>query len=208
MNRCLIITSRVDGLEMLDINGNDYDCIICADAGYLISSQLNLEPDILIGDYDSMPQPENKEVIKLPIEKDMTDSEAAIDLAVSKGFTDITVLGGLGGRFDHSMGNVGMLAKYCGKLDRLSFVDGQNYMFMVGPCSLTLRKNNYRFLGIIAYDGPAKGVTLKGVKFPLYKHLLTADTTLGVSNEIVDDTAEISFEEGKLLIIRSRDVDK
>ena len=82
-------------MEKVEIKNTDFQCIICADAGYLIAQKLKLEPDILIGDYDSMPQPKNRQVIKLPVEKDMTDSEAAIDLAVSNGYTDITVLGGM-----------------------------------------------------------------------------------------------------------------
>lgn len=207
MNKCLIVTSHVEHLENISIDGNDYNEIICADKGYLIAGSLGLEATLLIGDYDSMKQPE-RSVIKLPSEKDMTDSEAAIDLAVSRGNDDITVLGGIGGRLDHTMGNIGMLAKYCGHISHLTFVDGQNAMFMITPGSIMLPKNKYKYLGVIAYGGSAVNVTLKGVKYPLSDHLLTDDTTLGVSNEIIDEAAEISFDAGKLLIIMTNDVDK
>ena len=92
-----------------------------------------------------MDQPDDLNVIKLPMEKDMTDSEAAIDLAVSEGAGHITGMGGLGGRFDHTMGNMGMLAKYCGKLDHMAFVDGQNYVFMTEPGTIKNTKKPISF---------------------------------------------------------------
>ncbi|WP_419026085.1 thiamine diphosphokinase [Emergencia sp.] len=206
MLKALIITSHIDHLEQVSIDFTSFDTIICADGGFLLAQKLGLLPDLLIGDYDSCDQPEDQDVIKLPMEKDMTDSEAAIDLAVSRGASHITVLGGLGGRFDHTMGNMGMLAKYCGKILHLAFVDGQNYVFMATPGTISVPKNAYRFLGLISYGDSAKGVTLRGVKYPLTDHCLTNTTTLGVSNEITEENATITFSSGKLLIILSKDI--
>lgn len=208
MNNCLILTSHIEGIDSMRIVPESFGCIICADGGLLMARRLGLSPDLLIGDYDSMEMPDDPDVIKLPSEKDMTDSEAAIDLAVSRGYSDITLLGGLGGRLDHTMGNLGMLSKYCGQLDSLSIVDGRNKAFMIPPGELLLKKDGYKYLGIIAYGGTAENVTLSGVKYPLDHHLLTASTTLGVSNEITAAEAHISFTAGKLLIILSSDVDK
>lgn len=206
MTKALIITSHVDHMEKIPPQAAASGTVICADGGLLIAQQLGLAPDILIGDYDSSPRPDLPDTIVLPMEKDMTDSEAAIDLAVSKGFRRITVLGGLGGRLDHTMGNLGILAKYCGKLDQLVFVDGQNCVFMLPPGSFTIPKNTYRYMGIISYGSFARDVTLRGVKYPLTNHLLTNDTTLGVSNEITAEAASVSFTEGRLLVILSDDV--
>ncbi len=208
MNKCLIILSHVEGVDKM-INWNwDYDSVICADGGLLVAETLGIEPDLLIGDYDSMALPEGRDVIRLPAEKDVTDSEAAIDLAISRGSRDITLLGGLGGRLDHTLGNLGMLAKYCGKVKRLVISDSRNYVFMMIPGVITIPKNDYKYLGIIAYGGPAENVTLSGVKYPLDHHLLTDHTTLGVSNEITASEACIEFTKGKLLVILSSDVDK
>ncbi len=206
MLKALIITSHIDHLEQISMDYTSFDTIICADGGFLIAQRLGLAPDLLIGDYDSCDQPEALGVIKLPMEKDMTDSEAAIDLAVSRGASHITVLGGLGGRFDHTMGNMGMLAKYCGKIPHLAFVDGQNYVFMIAPGTISVPKNIYRFLGIISFGDSAAGVTLRGVKYPLTDHYLTNTTTLGVSNEITGENATITFTSGKLLIVLSKDI--
>ena len=103
MARTLIITAHVEHLEQLHLDYTQFDQIICADGGLLIAEKLGLSPTYLIGDYDSMDMPDTAGIIKLPMEKDMTDTEAAIDLAASKGFDDLTILGGLGGRFDHTM---------------------------------------------------------------------------------------------------------
>ena len=207
MLKTLIITSHVEKPSQAAIDFTAFDTVICADGGYLIAKKLGLKPDLMIGDFDSCPMPEDIDLVKLPMEKDMTDSEAAIDLAVSRGAEQVVVLGGLGGRFDHTMGNMGMLAKYCGRLEHMAFVDGQNYVFMIEPGVCQVPRNPYRFLGIISYGGNAAGVSLGGVKYPLTDHLLTNTTTLGVSNEIVGENASIAFSSGRLLIILSKDAD-
>ncbi len=206
MNKALIITSHVEYADKISLDLSSFNTVICADGGFLIAEEMNIKPTILIGDYDSSPCPDLPGIIVLPMEKDMTDSEAAIDLAVSEGFRHITVLGGLGGRMDHTMGNLGMLAKYCGRLDHLAFVDGQNYVFMMPPGKFTVPASRYRYMGVISYGAFARDVTLRGVKYPLTDYFLTNETTLGVSNEIVSEEASISFTEGRLLIILSGDV--
>ena len=208
MSRTLIITAHVEQLNHVQLKFEDFDQIICADGGFLIAKELGLSPTLLIGDYDSMELPDRSGLIKLPMEKDMTDTEAALDLAVSQGFEHITILGGLGGRFDHTMGNLGLLAKYCDKLKHLSFVDGQNHISMIGPGTIEIPKNDYPYLGIISYGGTAKGVTLQGVKYPLNHYDLPDTTSLGVSNEITSQKAKVTLESGKLLIILSKDIDK
>ncbi len=208
MTKTLIITAHVEHLSSVSLDFKQFDQVICADGGLLIAKQLELHPDYLIGDYDSMDMPDIDGIIKLPMEKDMTDTEAALDLAVSKGLSHLTILGGLGGRFDHTMGNIGMLAKYTGKLEHIAFVDGQNYVFMALPGKTIIPANAYHYLGIISYGCSTENLTLSGVKFPLINYFLTNETSLGVSNEITSDEAIISFTAGKLLIILSKDIDK
>lgn len=208
MSKALVITAYLNGSCNQLLSKLNYDTVICADGGLEVAERLNLQPDILIGDYDSMPLPKNRNVIRLPMEKDMTDSEAAIDLAFSKGFDDVLVIGGLGGRFDHTMGNIGILAKYCKEPVTLAFADEQNYIFMVSPGRITIPKNNYKYLGIISYSPITSGLTIKGVKYPLNNFKLKNNTSLGVSNEIIDKNAEIEFNSGQLLIVLSNDLAK
>ena len=94
MKKALIFTSFVQNLSRIHIDSNEFDLVICADGGLEIAKKLGISPDIPIGDYDSMQLPQNQKIIKLPMEKNMTDSEAAIDFAISDGFNDITVIGG------------------------------------------------------------------------------------------------------------------
>lgn len=208
MKKALIVTAHVEHLEGINLDFSQFDAIICADGGLLIAEKMGLTPTHLIGDYDSMDLPDTPDVIRLPMEKDMTDTEAAVDMAVDLGFSNLTVLGGLGGRFDHTMGNLGVMAKYCNKTDVIAFVDGQNYVRMVPPGRYEMPKNPYKYLGIISYGDFAEKVTLTGVKYPLDGYFLTHETSLGVSNEVTADVAEISFTSGKLLIILSKDIDK
>ena len=208
MKKTLIVTAHVEHLEHIRLDFDQFNTIICADGGLLIAEKLMLSPTHLIGDYDSMEMPDAPDIIKLPMEKDMTATEAAVDLAVSLGSHHITVLGGLGGRFDHTMGTLGVMAKYCSKTHYLAMVDGQNYVRMVPPGHYEIPKNSYKYLGVLSYGDFAENVTLRGVKYPLEDHFLTHETSLGVSNEIIGDEAEISFTKGKLLIIFSKDIDK
>ena len=220
---CLIVTSRVDGAEQLTIDLSAYDAVICADRGLQVAEALDLLGDVpvyLIGDYDSGSPPTEAEraaasgLVVLPTVKDMTDSEAAIDLAVSRGYDVIHVLGGLGGRFDHSMGNLGMLAKYVEdpRVKELWFEDGQNRVFMKTPGTFRVPargpENRFDYFGLIAYSSAVEGLTITGAKYPLAGHTLTPDTTLGVSNEVAKDAAyaEVSHTKGHLLVIFSKDL--
>ena len=226
---CLIVTSRVDGADRLAIDMAAYDAVFCADGGLQVAEALDLLGDVpvyLIGDYDSGTPPTEAEraaasgLVVLPTVKDMTDSEAAIDLAVSKGFGRIHVLGGLGGRFDHSMGNLGMLAKYADdpRVLELWFEDGQNRVFLKTPGTFRVPaqgtalpeggpENRFHYFGLIAYGGPVEGLTITGAKYPLADHTLTPDTTLGVSNEVAAGSpfAEVTHEKGYLLVVLSID---
>ena len=201
MKKCLIVTAYLEGAEQLCFAPSDYDCILCADGGLPQARKLGLAPDRLIGDFDSAPRPDPAtepaaaDLVLLPCEKDVTDSEAAVDLAYEQGFRDITVLGGLG-----------VLAKYLGRTDRLVLEDGYNRVFLLAPGSYTIPKDRFQYLGLIAYNGPVDGLSVSGVKYPLSGHRLTADNTLGVSNQILGDTAPLSFADGTLLVIQSNDV--
>lgn len=205
MAHALVITAYVPVFPKEYINSLKYDTVICADGGYRIALENNIKADYLIGDYDSMEIPEKDGIIKLPMEKDMTDTEAAVDLAVSEGINNIHIIGGLGGRFDHTMGNLGVMANYSSKGIMTDIADNNNLVRILPPGSHRISAESYRYLGIISYSDITTGLTMKGVKYPLSDFTLTNKTSLGVSNEILKDSAEISFKEGLLLVIQSND---
>lgn len=219
MKSCLILTSRIEGSDFFkNLDLTAYDALLCADAGLQRAEELGFLgklPAYYLGDYDSGEAPNAQEretaegLILLPSVKDMTDSEAAIDLAVSEGFDTIHVLGGLGGRLDHTMGNLGMLAKYAEdpRIATLCFEDGQNKVFLETPGTFRIERSRFSYFGLIAYGGSVEGLTITGAKYPLKDHILTVDTTLGVSNEIASDApyAEVTHKIGNLLVILSKD---
>ncbi len=207
MKKALIISSYGEYLDRLDLSKLEWDHVICADAGLLTAQRLGIKPDTVIGDFDSMDLPEEHNPIVLPTEKDLTDSEAAFNWAISHGYDYITMVGGLGGRFDHTMGNIGILAKCVKAKIAVKIVDGQNRVYMLRPGVYTVRKEDYPYLGVVSYDKSTKGIYLSGVKYPLEDAIITNDTTFGVSNEILGDTCKLSFTQGMLLIIQTKDID-
>lgn len=144
------------------------------------------------------------ELVVLPHEKDVTDTEAAVDLAYERGATVITIIGGLGGRLDHTLANLGLLAKYLGKAD-IFIIDGDNFVRMLAPGKHMIVSAGYEYLGLIPFGGPVTGLSIKNVLYPLENCDVDGTTSLTVSNEITKDPAEISFESGKLLVIQSND---
>lgn len=217
ISRCLVILGGEAGLERLVQNGrssievwpdfSSYDFVIAADRGQIIAQDLGIIPDVLVGDFDSSPRPDPEaapEIVVFPREKAFTDSEAAIGLAFERGWREIDVLGGLSGRLDHTMGNLGILAKYSGRA-HIQFFDGFNIVTMLHPGSHLMSARGYRYLGLIAYGEAVRGLTLRGTLYEVTDFTLPPDTTRGVSNEITSDPASLSFREGRLLAINSRD---
>ncbi len=219
MKTCLILTSHIEGSDFLKaIDPTEYDLLICADGGLQWAERLSWlgrVPTVLLGDYDSGHAPTDAEraeaadLVILPSVKDVTDSEAAIDLAVERGCAVIRVLGGLGGRLDHTMGNLGLLAKYVDdpRVEVLCFEDGRNRTVMKSPGTFRVERGRFDYFGLIAYGGAVEGLTMTGAKYPLTNHTLTPDTTLGVSNEIAKDApfTQVTFTKGHLLVIESKD---
>ena len=106
-----IITGGDILLKNISVKTEEGDIVIAADSGYKTALDLKLPVDILIGDMDSLKCdiPKGIEVIKLPEEKDLTDTEAALALALEKGADNITIIGGIGSRLDHTLASVGLL---------------------------------------------------------------------------------------------------
>lgn len=218
--KCLVILGKATELERLVHNDGSrsgewpdfsgYSLVIAADRGQVIAARLGIDPQVVVGDFDSSPRPDAKspeaEIIVLPREKAFTDSEAAIDLAYKRGFREIDVLGGLSGRFDHTLGNLGVLAKYSARA-QLQFFDGLNIVTMLAPGKHLVNPRGYRYLGLIAYGAAVQGLTLRGTKYEVTDFTLPPDTTRGVSNEIISDSASLSFRAGRLLVINSRDAE-
>ncbi|MBK5253079.1 MAG: thiamine diphosphokinase [Peptostreptococcaceae bacterium] len=201
LNKCYILTSYFQNQSadfFKSIRESD-GLLICADGGQDIAKKWNLIPSLIIGDFDSS---ENSDIknIRYPKEKDVTDTEACIIYALQESYTDITLLGGLGGRVDHTLGNLALLAKY-----HVVMIDNQNIVKCLKNETINVNANGYKYISVISFGNANAIVTLKGVKFPLKDYELPFDSTLGISNEITSSTAEITIQ-GTALIIQSKDL--
>lgn len=180
----------------------DEDYIICADSGYNYASRLGIKPHLLLGDFDSYSATgtEAEKMITLPAEKDDTDAMYAVKVAVEKGFDEILIAGGIGGRADHTRGAVSVL-KYLRDRCRGYISDGCTRIDIVnGGESLTIPYDErIRYVSVFPSERRAYGVTLKGLKYELSDYVLDDHEALGVSNEQRENSdSVISCESGGL----------
>ena len=187
--------------------------IICADGGIYLLQKLNIKPDMFLGDFDSCNfdeieksgfLDECKDIKKFKIEKNATDTHIAVDFAVEKGFRDITLIGALGGRIDHSLANIMLLKYMLEKGVKGPVLNEKNKVFLPDK-SIKIPPEHGRRLSLVPLTENVCGVTLKGLKYPLCDFTLTMGDSIGISNEFTDTDAEIIFEKGLLLVITSED---
>ena len=209
-NTCLILLSYMECVtpDMAQDLAETADYIIAADGGQNRAREFGLQPDCVIGDFDSTTLDEDFDCIYItyPAEKDLTDTEAALTHALEKGCRNVILLGGMGARLDHTMGNIGLLDKYYSSFDHMEFIDGKNRMELLKDSGRTLKRDaRYKYFGLVSLNAEASGIDIRGAKYELTGASLERASTLGVSNEFSEDTVEICVQEGILLIVRSAD---
>ena len=165
---------------------------------------------------------EGKRVLTYPARKDFSDSEAAVREAVriimdarqkadsiqetTDVYDEIYLLGATGGRLDHFLANLAVLMIPTGLGIRAWILDEKNRITLLREgCSLEKKYTFGKYVSLIPYTDEVTGVALKGFRYLLNGHTFTRDNTLGLSNEIEDEIAEISFESGILIMILSMD---
>ncbi len=185
--------------------------VICADSGARHLRNLNIEPDVLIGDFDSISSKDydayinaGVETVQYPAEKDMTDAQLALELAVEKGCREIVLLGALGTRLDHSMANVFLLKRLLDAGIKGMIADERNEAVLIDK-SICIKREQGMKVSLIPVTGAARGVTTQGLYYPLTDATLELGSTWGVSNEFSEETACVTLKEGLLLVIKSRD---
>jgi thiamine pyrophosphokinase len=186
------------------------DLLLAADSGAATALQYDLTPAIVVGDFDSLgtlplqyPQERGSQIIQAPVEKDETDTELAIDTAIEHGATRITLLGALGGpRFDHTMANVMLLAGY--EKMPIQIVDGPTICWLLrGPGSSSIEGHAGDLLSLIPLTSETTGVRTNDLYYPLRGETLHFGKPRGVSNVLTREQAEVSLEQGLLLIIHT-----
>ncbi len=203
------------------------DCIITADKGLKFADAHGIMPDYIVGDFDSLipaevtsSQTHNAALLQkyrdmgtVPIdtfqpEKDMTDTDIALEKAIAVGATEVWFFGATGTRLDHTLSNIYDLYKLYQRGITGVIVDAHNKITM--PVSHEIRiareKQYGGFVSLFPFRGDVKNLTLRGMKYPLTGHQLTlGDGGLTVSNEIVEDEGVVTWEDGILILMETRD---
>ncbi|MBQ7769432.1 MAG: thiamine diphosphokinase [Oscillospiraceae bacterium] len=206
MNRCVIVGGA-------DINNYEYirnglfedDFIVFCDSGLKHLENLQVQPSLIVGDFDSHENPNLAvETIVLPCEKDDTDTVFAVKEAIKRGFDDFLLIGVIGARLDHTLGNVSILL-YLDSLGKKGcIIDDYSKMEIVSDKPVSI-SDRYSFFSLLNINGCAKGITITGAKYPLIDGEITCEYQYGVSNEVLPGaTASVSVSEGRLLLIKDR----
>lgn len=196
-------------LKGVDLSSQEREIFyIAADGGISLFREEGIEPDVMIGDFDSSNFADESvtcEKIKLPIEKDDTDMLAAIRLGLERGCDEFHILGGTGMRLEHTFANIQCLSFL---LERGShgYIYGENRILtMIRNESIKVFEENHKedrkYISIFANSDVVSGVTLTGFKYPLTDATIEKDYPVGVSNELIESTATIHVKNGELLII-------
>jgi len=188
------------------------DLRIAADGGYLHARRLGERVDLLVGDLDSLGEAAaaevkaaGGEVIRVPVEKDETDTQLAVHEAVRRGADEIVIIGGLSGRLDHTLSNLAILESLGEHRIVARITDGRNRVRFLKNDSLLLANEGFRYLSLVAVDEKCRGVGAEGVKYPLTNATLHRTNQFAVSNEIIGPAALISVKRGRMYVIESSD---
>ena len=178
------------------------DLIIAADGGYAHLQGCGIEPDIVIGDFDSLPeQPVHPNIIKLNKEKDCTDTFAALNAGLREGHNVFHIYGGTGGRADHTHANIQSLV-YLARNGARGLLFGKDYIITAIRNTTVYFDSGYNgYISVFAHSGAAKGVYLKGLKYELENAELSDAVPLGVSNEFTGVESSVTVKDGTLVII-------
>lgn len=181
------------------------DFYIFCDSGLNHLEKLGVKADLIVGDFDSHKKPDTDiETIVLPCEKDDTDTVFAIKEAIKRGYKNFILIGVVGGRFDHTLGNISILMMLENQGLKGKIIDDFSEMEIVSQATVFV-EDKFAYFSLLNISGKAEGVTIKNAKYPLEKSEIKCDYPIGVSNEVIKGkTAEISVDSGELLLIKIR----
>lgn len=195
---------------------NDEESIwVGVDRGVFTLLSIGFKPFASFGDFDSVTEEEWQEIQsnvtqleKFIPEKDETDTELALNWAVSKKPQLIRLFGASGGRIDHFLANIQLLQKHSPSLDscELQLIDNKNIVYIKGPGTHNISKLlGKKYISFVPATMDVSGLTLSGFKFPLTNRHISIGSTLCISNELISDHGTFSFTEGILIVVRSQD---
>ena len=206
MRRCVVVGGAdINNYEYIKTRITENDYVVFCDSGLKHMKELGVTPSLIVGDFDSYNNPNlDVETIVLPCEKDDTDTVFAVKEAINRGYDEFLLIGVIGARLDHTLGNVSILL-YLESLSKKGvIIDDYSEMEIVSKEPAFI-DDSYAFFSLLNITGIAKGVTIRNAKYPLDKAEITCEYQYAVSNEVLSGkTAEVSVQNGKLLLIKDR----
>ena len=208
---CIIIGAGDLTVGSLPYNP-DTDYVIAADGGLMYCGVLELEPDLILGDFDSLDgeyteavesirEQLPEKVVTLPVEKDDTDMLAAVKYGLKLGYRSFRLYGANGGRLEHTIANIQVL-KYLKEHGAVGYImDGTGMILLAQNETISFRDTMDGYVNIFSLNEKAHGVTIRGLKYELEDVTLTNALPLGISNEFIGVPSEVSVKDGTLLII-------
>lgn len=206
MKRCVIVGGAdIENYDAVCRKIRNDDYFIYCDSGLKHREKLCAEPNLIVGDFDSYEKPNlSVETIVLPREKDDTDTFFAAKEAVKRGFDEFILIGTVGGRLDHTLGNVSVLLYLFSLGKKAEMIDDYSEMQIVADKTVFV-DSSYSYFSLLNITGEAEGITERNVKFPLENAKITCEYQYGISNEVLPgETAEITVKKGKALLIKVR----
>lgn len=225
MNKCnhvMIISGGTCNNELICrlMKERNIDIVIAVDGGLKAVDELGIIPDYIVGDFDTIEsdiiekyrnlEQNDKEhhlkILTFQPEKDDTDTEIAVRLSIELSPKDVTIVGATGTRLDHTFANIHLLKMFLDARIDAAIYNETNKIYLIDN-TLTLQKSQLYgpFFSMLPFTEKVNGITLKGFKYPLNQKDVEFGTSLCISNEVVDESATVSFEQGILIIFETMD---
>jgi len=203
MNVCYVVGAGENcGIDFIPQPG---DYVIAADAGLTYLEQSGITANLVIGDFDTLRRkPNHPNVITLNEEKDDTDTFAAIQQGIEKGYTVFHLHGCTGGRIEHTIANIQLLAYLSENLMQGFLFDQHNIITTITNAKLTFPQYGKGYISVFSHSGKSEGVSLNGLKYRLDSATVTNAFPIGVSNEFIGSESVISVKKGTLIIVYPR----
>lgn len=201
VKRCFIFAAgSYFGLRERPVPG---DLVIAADGGYRACQAEGIVPDLLLGDFDSLEPPADfANILRVPVEKDDTDTLLAAKTGLEKGCDTFYIYGGTGGkRLDHTLANLQILL-FLRRRGARGWLEDDDFVWTaIENEALTVRREvDWGLFSAFCMGPPASGIDEVGFQYPLRDGTLTSDTALGVSNHLMEPEATITVRHGALVV--------
>ena len=206
MKRCVIVGGAdINDYEYIKSCLHNDDFIVFCDSGLKHLEALQVKSGLIVGDFDSHDNPHlDVETIVLPCEKDDTDTVFAVKEAIKRGYNEFLLIGVIGARLDHTLGNVSILLYLDSLGKKGTIIDDYSKMEIVSSEPVYI-DDSFAYFSLLNISGIAKGITIENAKYPLNNAEITCEYQYGVSNEVtLGMTAKVTVKEGKLLLIKDR----